>query len=76
MPTATQIQAAKAMHDAQEYVAHVANEITSALRYFVSAQNTRNADEYREDVRELLDALDDWKAKSQAFIDAVRAERS
>lgn len=54
--------------NAERDVAQRANEARSALEYFIAARDVRNAGEYRDDLRAIVEALDEWSEATQAAL--------
>lgn len=61
----------RSLEEAALAVQRTAGEIEPALRYFVATHDTRNAGEYRADLRELLSALDAHREASRALLAAA-----
>lgn len=59
--------AVKDLERAERNVARVAREVERAIDYFRTARDVRNAGEYRNDMADLLAALDEWKEAEAQF---------
>jgi hypothetical protein len=62
------IELAKRLRDAMESVANVTHLNREALEYFLERSTLLIEEDFREGLEEILEALDEWKKASDAFI--------
>ena len=64
--------AARELERAERNTARVASQIEVALEFFRTARDVSRAAEYRDDLADLLAAIDDWRNAEARYYETMR----